>query len=77
MQVYLHNTYSNLLWQDMYVMKLINLEVDSIVIKSGVCLTKFGLKLLLTLSVMCDSVGKIIARPLCFNLEISSDPIAF
>ena len=37
-------------------MKLINLEVDSIVIKSGVCLTKFGLKLLLSLSVQPDNV---------------------
>ena len=37
-------------------MKLFNLEVDSTVFKSGVFLTKFGLKLLLSLSAQPDYV---------------------
>ena len=42
-------------------MKLFHLEMDSTVFKSGVFLTKFGHKLLLSVSVsliMCESVGK-------------------
>ena len=52
--------------QDMYVMKLFNLEMDSTVFKSGVFLVKFGHKntfLYLLSLIMCESVGKIPARP--------------
>ena len=48
--------------QDRYVMKLFNLEIDSTAFKSGVFLTKFEHKLLLSLSAQpdffCESVGK-------------------
>ena len=51
-------------------MKLFNLEIDTTVFKSGVFLTKFGHKLLLSLSAQTDYVWKcwkkIIARRLCF-----------
>ena len=42
--------------QDRYVMKLFNIEMDSTVFKSGVFLTKFGHKLLLSLSAQPDYV---------------------
>ena len=42
--------------QDKFVMKFINLEMDFTVFKSGVCLTKFGHKLLLSLSTHSDYV---------------------
>ena len=42
--------------QDRCAMKLINLKMDSTAFKSGVFLTKFGHKLLLSLSVQPDYV---------------------
>ena len=42
--------------QDRCVMKLFNLEMDSVVYKSGGVLTKFGHKLLLSLSAQPDFV---------------------
>ena len=60
-------------------MKLINLEMDYTVLKSGVFLAKFGHKLLLSylLSlIMCKSVGKMLGRSaLC--IKVSSDSITF
>ena len=66
MQVYLCNTYSNV----QCVMKLFNLEVDSL-FKSGAFLSNFEHKLLFSLSaqpdyVENDYVEKIIASTLCF-----------
>ena len=49
-------------------MKLINLEKESTVFKSGVCRTKFEHKfsfLYLLSLIMCESVGQIIAMTLC------------
>ena len=43
---------------DKYVMKLLNLEMDSTVFKSGVFLTKCGHKLPLSLSAQPDYVRK-------------------
>ena len=40
-------------------MKLINLEMDSTVFKSGVFLAKFGHKLLLSLSAKPDYIGSV------------------
>ena len=42
--------------QDRYVMKFSNLEMDSTVFNSGVFLTKFGHKLLISLSAQPDYI---------------------
>ena len=50
-------------------MKLFNLGNGHYHVQSGVFLTKFGHRLLLSLSAqpdMCERDGKIIARTLCF-----------
>ena len=71
MQLYLYNIYSNLLWpRQVCKWSCSTLKVDSTVFKSGVFLTKFGHKLLLSLSAQPDYVWtclkKVIAGTLCF-----------
>ena len=54
MQVYLFNTYSNLLIPRQYVMNLFNFENGLYRVEINVFLTRFGHKLLLSLSAQPD-----------------------
>ena len=62
-------------------MKLFNLEMDSTVFKLGVFLTKFGHKLLVSLSAQPDYVGKCSKKELlgcsALCIRVSSDPTTF
>ena len=81
MQVHLFNIYSDLLWPRRCVMKLVNLEMDSTVFKSGVFLTKFWTQITITpffiwSAWLCVKVlEKIIARTRCFIYQDIFRPI--